>query len=372
MFDNFLVAENETLPKLKRLSKIKKLPIILYGSGVYAQEVEAFLADQSLNVDACFVDDIFLENTHHTSAPIYSFEQIKSRYAYFVVVIAFCGDSAVPRKKLTALKCEQIHDILFIDCRFWQLFGDFRTFVNSHIRDFREVYGWLKDDFSKKIFVGFINTKLTYDATYLPPFFSPQHYFPEDLSEFAPNSNDIFVDGGAYSGDTLSSFLEKSNGIGCDKYIAFEPDNNNFLKLTKYVKENNLSFVEVNQTGLWNDKAILKFDGALETQSTISKTGHMKINVDSVDNLEINPSFIKMDIEGAELEALKGASFTIKKFKPKLAISLYHSLDHLLDIPLFLKKICPEYKFYMRIHSYMSEELVLYAIVPKTSKRGSS
>ena len=73
-------------------------------------------------------------------------------------------------------------------------------------------------------------------------------------------------------------------------------------------------------------------------------------------------TFIKMDIEGAELEALKGSSKIIKKYMPKLAISLYHKKDDILEIPLYIKELVPEYKLYIRHYSNAGVETVLYAV----------
>jgi hypothetical protein len=72
--------------------------------------------------------------------------------------------------------------------------------------------------------------------------------------------------------------------------------------------------------------------------------------------------FIKMDIEGSELNALQGAQNTIRKYKPILAICVYHKKNDLLTIPAYIHSICPEYKFYLRAHSKYSQELVLYAV----------
>jgi hypothetical protein len=72
--------------------------------------------------------------------------------------------------------------------------------------------------------------------------------------------------------------------------------------------------------------------------------------------------FIKMDIEGSELNALKGAQNTIRKYKPILAICLYHRKKNLLTIPKYIHSLCPEYKFYLRAHSKFSQEIVLYAM----------
>ncbi|OQY48104.1 MAG: hypothetical protein B6247_25605 [Candidatus Parabeggiatoa sp. nov. 2] len=95
----------------------------------------------------------------------------------------------------------------------------------------------------------------------------------------------------------------------------------------------------------------------------MTNLGEINIDVSSIDNLGVETTFIKMDIEGAELEALKGASETIRKYKPKLAIALYHNPQHLTEIPILIKSLCPEYEFFLRIHSFFSRELVLYAVV---------
>ena len=74
-------------------------------------------------------------------------------------------------------------------------------------------------------------------------------------------------------------------------------------------------------------------------------------------------TFIKMDIEGAELNALKGSREIIKKYKPRLAVSVYHKKEDLIEIPLYIKELVPEYKLYIRHYSNAAIETVLYAVV---------
>jgi hypothetical protein len=73
-------------------------------------------------------------------------------------------------------------------------------------------------------------------------------------------------------------------------------------------------------------------------------------------------TFIKMDIEGSELNALKGAEQTIRKYKPKLAICVYHRAKDLITIPQYIKTLVPEYKLYFRAHKYGTYDFVLYAV----------
>lgn len=86
--------------------------------------------------------------------------------------------------------------------------------------------------------------------------------------------------------------------------------------------------------------------------------------MDSLDNLLQGRlvTFIKMDIEGSELKALMGAKETIRKYKPKLAICLYHKKEDILEIPLYVKELLPEYKLYIRHHCNKHGETVLYAM----------
>jgi len=86
-----------------------------------------------------------------------------------------------------------------------------------------------------------------------------------------------------------------------------------------------------------------------------------------IDDLARNATFIKMDIEGAELNALKGAEDTIKNNAPKLAICIYHQLNDFWEIPMYLKRIMPEYSFYVRHHQFDIGGTVLYAV--NTSRR---
>jgi FkbM family methyltransferase len=108
------------------------------------------------------------------------------------------------------------------------------------------------------------------------------------------------------------------------------------------------------------------FESTGDTSARISEVGSSSIEVITIDEAlqeyEFPVEFIKMDIEGAELAALHGAKETIQKYKPILAICVYHKLDDLITIPQYIKKLVPEYKLYLRHHSKCIFETVLYAV----------
>ena len=97
--------------------------------------------------------------------------------------------------------------------------------------------------------------------------------------------------------------------------------------------------------------------------SLICEDGEEKIDICKIDTEAGEATFIKMDIEGAELKALMGAKETIVQNKPKLAISIYHKPEDILQIPMYLKALVPEYKFYLRQYTMSYLECVLYATV---------
>lgn len=114
---------------------------------------------------------------------------------------------------------------------------------------------------------------------------------------------------------------------------------------------------------LYKEKAVLNFSSIGAGTSSIGAVEGIQINADSIDARCPDATFIKMDIEGAEMDALYGAKETIIRNKPKLAICIYHKPEHLFEIPLLIHTWVPEYKLYIRHHSDRECESVVYAKV---------
>ncbi len=193
-----------------------------------------------------------------------------------------------------------------------------------------------------------------------------KQYFDEDIIKL--NEDEIFIDGGAFDGSTSRRFSEKCGGK-YKKIYTFEPDALCIENVRKGIKD--LKNIHLYELGLWDKKDVLRFkvtgggDSSLNCTGNTEKGNFIEVNVSSVDNiLNGNPaSFIKMDIEGAELKALQGAKNTIQKYKPKLAICIYHKPEDIFEIPQYIKGLVPEYKFFIRHYSSSLFETVLYAIV---------
>ena len=337
------------------LEALKGLPLVLYGAGWYAPYVRGFLARSGLEVAGCFVDDGFT-----SSAETVSFDEVRGKFGRFNVVIGF-ADAGLARRKLAQKDCGQVAGIYFFDVMGALLdYSIDRAYVERHKEEFGMVYELLCDGLSRETYAAFLGSKLGAGPEGLCGVWRKDQYFPQDI--FRLSDREVFVDGGAYTGDTLLAFIRKTKGE-YERCYAFEPAPENLAKLNSLAEKQRFRDVSVIGKGLWSMAETLRFAAAEGLAgSAISRAGNTSIAVDSVDNVAPDATFIKLDVEGAELEALKGAAGTIKRNRPKLAVCLYHRPGDLFEIPLFLKSLVPEYRFYLRQHQPVSCELVLYAL----------
>lgn len=174
--------------------------------------------------------------------------------------------------------------------------------------------------------------------------------------------HEIFVDGGCYDGENSRMFAEWAGNAKKTIY-AFEPDETNFKNCQKVLKGIDGVSCELIPKGLWSSEGVLDFRASANEGSKFSKGGETHIPVTSLDMaIGGEATFIKMDIEGAEYEALKGAENLIRRYKPKLAVSAYHKAEDVWELPRLILSFNTEYVFYLRHYSLSSEETVLYAV----------
>ena len=220
------------------------------------------------------------------------------------------------------------------------------------------------DDQSKRMFYSLIAFRKTSDPTLLTVSDFDDYWHP--IVQPAPG--DGIIDAGAWIGDTCLFFAQKLNG-NCS-ICSFEPDASNYHTLYDNIYKANLeAVIKPIKFGLWQTNTCLNFSdsGTKTDQFRIDESGDKKIEVVSLDEFVkanvIKVDLIKMDIEGAEYEALLGSKSILKKVAPKLQICIYHKPDDLWRIPLLIKQINPEYKFYLGVHKQHFIDTVLYATV---------
>ena len=218
----------------------------------------------------------------------------------------------------------------------------------AHLDDLREVYESLIDEESKRTFCGYWRGCLSNQIGKIVYANTP-HYI---CAGFIPEAGAIVIDGGAFDGGTATVFTEMGY-----KVYAFEMDKENFALARKAADENN--FV-IENCGLGSYKHEMTYDKKLSS-SRISETGSEVAQIITLDEYVRKKNlprvdFIKLDVEGAELDVLKGAAMTIARFKPILAISAYHKWDDFWTLMNFVKSIRPDYEFAMRQFTIQPDE----------------
>jgi FkbM family methyltransferase len=238
------------------------------------------------------------------------------------------------------------------------------------------VYDMLADDWSRDVFYHVIMAHYEQDSKHFKPVFEDRQYWCIGYAMHNVNKH-IFVDAGAYTGDTMADFACKTRGK-FTQVIAFEPT----PELFKQVQERKAELMKV-----WNltddhfdivHGGLGEFDGTMalcmkdsdpngagNSFYNIAERKGDEVKVWSLDSyLQGKPvTFIKADIEGFELDMLRGAKETIKAHKPDLAICVYHKMSDLWEIPRYVNYLVPEYRLYLRHHHHDYSETVLYASV---------
>lgn len=226
--------------------------------------------------------------------------------------------------------------------------------------------GYLADEESRRVYSDLFKYRCTKERKYLKGHEDKEIYFNKlTLSGIKNNPGKVFVDGGAFDGDTVKAFM-KAAGDQFGHIFAFETEEKNLKKLRAFVDQNKLAEkITVYPYALWSERTTLLVDDEKGMNQKVTEKGTHKIPADTIDHLLKNEkvSFIKMDIEGAEMEALKGAAEVIKANKPGLAISIYHKPNDFYEIPLYIMELVPEYRLYVRHHSCFFADTVLYAVI---------
>jgi len=199
------------------------------------------------------------------------------------------------------------------------------------------------------------------DPAVLPPHCPAQEtYFPSDI--FNLGEDEVFVDCGAFGGDSIREFLARTGG-NFKQIVAIEPDAANYERLVGALSVLNADKIKCVQQALGERNDEVRFN-ALGTIASGIGEGISAVKSVILDEILVGmePSFIKMDIEGAELMALRGAAGILRTHRPILAICLYHAAEDLWEIPLWLKALVPEYQLFLRRYSDECWETVCYAV----------
>jgi FkbM family methyltransferase len=244
-------------------------------------------------------------------------------------------------------------------------------FVLKNITMYDAIQKSFVDNRSREVLSNLLLGMLTSNEMHYCSFaYDANQYFC--LPMFSNCGGDYFVDAGAYVGDSIEKFIFSQNGdfkhiyafeIGKQQLVALEK---RVLRLIdEWALDKNVITVINAALGEKSGVANIKAGHHLLQTSVNFSEGRVESVYDTVpvvtlDELQIPVSFLKVDIEGSEVEMLKGAKDTIKKYKPKMAISVYHKPDDLFEIISICKQLVPEYLFSLRHHSPKLVDTTLY------------
>ena len=348
--------------------------LVLFGAGGLGKKTLAGLRSIGIEPLAFADNNQTLWGKDVNGVQVLSLEDAAKKFgktAAFIVTI-WKGEAldtmAERQKQLIELNCEKVIPFSYLYWKYKDLFLPHYAFDMPHkvfqqSEEIQRVFPLWGDDASRREYIAQLKWRIFMDFDALPAPVTHQIYFPNDLTSLSPD--DVFVDCGAYDGDTIRSLLQAIETYS-GNIFAFEPDPANFQKLEQYVSALPGSVHErlkLYPFAVGAHKSRVKFE-ASGTEASFVGSGDIEVDCVALDEIlsDQKPTYIKMDIEGSELHALAGAQNTIKNNLPVLAVCAYHSQDHLWKIPALIHSYSDQYRFFLRPHLLEVWDLVCYAI----------
>lgn len=347
-------------PVWKRLQQETR-PIVLYGMGDGADKILDRFDALGIRATEVFASDEFVRGHSFRGYRVKKLSEVLDEHGEdIVIVIAFASQRPEVLEKMYAL-----------DARFDVVAPDVPVvpgpvfdadFVRAHQAELEQAYALLADEQSQRVFLDTVRFKLSGRLSYLRA--SETNKDEIFHTVLRPTGAEHFADLGAYNGDTIRELLSYTGGAFAS-ITALEPDRRNFRKLSAWAEQNLSGAVRLEQAGAWSGDTVMRFSDKAGRQSKVTDTGRetRMCALDSV--LDGRPcTYLKMDVEGAEREAIAGAAQTIRQYRPKLNIAAYHRSEDFFQLPLLIHRLCPDYRLYLRHHPYVPAwDTNLYAAV---------
>jgi FkbM family methyltransferase len=356
-------------------------PFVFVGTGHLAKHLSSCLAKKGLGPAAFCDNSRTLQTTIVDRKPVQSIEEAAhdlGQDADFVVTVYSSGTRYQGLlKQLWDLGVGSVmHYVSFMEqhadaCL--PFYGhDLPQRIASAPSRAEEAFLMLADELSRKVFLGSVRFRGLGDLAALSDEQCDDQYFPRDV--YTTDAQDVFIDCGAYDGDTLRSFMVHRPRSDLRAYFGFEPDSATFSRLEECARSLAIDpeRFELFPVATGKENCTLRFNADGTTAASLSATGNCEVGCVSLDETISGyaPTFIKLDIEGAEAETILGAKKLITAHSPIIAACVYHKPHDLWDLPLLIRDLNPSYTFFLRNHGCGGFELVLYA-VPKHRLTGA-
>jgi len=351
---------------------IGRRPVVLFGAGALGRKTLNGLRRLNLEPVAFADNDVRKAGTEVEGIRVFTLQtlidELGTDLSVIVTVFSEGHRYLSTRERLRAAGVTAIAPFAALAWKFPDYFLPHMRIelpqdVLAHGADLNRALGCFSDAGSRKLFVSHVRWRLHLDFDGLPP--PVQHqYFPPDIVQTKPG--DVIVDCGAYIGDTLQYALSSPH-VHFSRWIAYEPDAFNYAQLIGYVRSLPLAIresVEARNAAVTDRTGIVRFNSDSNTGSSISREGQAVVNAVALDDeMADQPvALLKLDVEGAEIEALRGAERCIRKNRPIIALELTHNLRDLWVIPSYIKDLTLRYELFLRSHEDDGTDLVLYAV----------
>lgn len=346
--------------------KNTELPVFIYGMGDGALKIMRVFEQYGIPLAGFFASDEFVRGHTFQGHLVHTLSQIEALIDDFVIVLAFAAGYQSLYDRINEIA--KRHTLLAPDV---PVAGNAAVageglftyaYCLENAEKIQAVYNMLADEKSRQTYADVINFKISGKIEYLNRCTSPKE---EIYGNIIPlGSDEVFADLGAYNGDTAAEFIEacKSCGGNFRHLYAFEPNPKNFRKLTKNLTDSDKVTLFNAAAGRENGVTLFSAnEGRMSRENGSGKT--VEIPVLAVDKaVPERITVLKLDVEGGEREALLGARRHIEN-GAKILCSLYHRNEDMFDLPLLIKSINPELKFYIRHQLYIPAwETNLYAV----------
>jgi len=332
---------NNGMKDLWSILKETKKPILLYGMGDGADKIISVLQKYDIKISGVFASDGFVRKKVFHGFEVTDYKTTKNNFGDMIVLV--CFGTALPDVLSNIKRISKEQELYAPDIAVYgnTLFD--MQYAKENQAALSEIYHLLADKTSKKVFENVVLYKLTGKIDYLFDCETPADEVYQNILKF--DANETFFDLGAYRGDTVKEFLSQTKSYG--KIVAVEPDFKTYNKLCAATQ--GLERITSINACVSDVDGKLPFDMSGSRGSSIGK-GDMWVDSVTIDTLSksVVPTYIKMDIEGAEEAAIKGAESVISNFKPKMQIAAYHRSEDLILIPKAVLKIRKDYKIYLR------------------------
>ena len=329
--------------------------IVLYGMGDGAEKIQGVLDQIGVQIDDIMASDEFVRGHSFLGIRVKKLSEIEELYGNDFIILV-CFGTQLP----------EVMDRIYAMAEKYELYapnvpvvgeGLFTLdYAKEHYNELKNAYSLMADEQSKKVFENIIRYKLSGDIRLLKECETPRE---EMFDLLKVNSEEIYVDLGAYNGDTLVEFLNET-AMKFRKLYAMEPDHKNYSKLKRRLYMIGSALLEAYNCGAWDSETVMQFSLKAGRSSKVASKGTARcreVKMMSVDHMLQGgeATLIKYDVEGSEEKALNGTKNTIAKYRPKLNVAVYHRNEDMFAIPLQVAALNRRYKIYLRHHPYVPD-----------------